>query len=211
MAGGYGCHKVRHVEPDELIVRDAAAWRAWLDEHEDTSDGVWLRLAKKGVTDPTSVTYAQALDEALCSGWIDGQMKSIDGATYRQRFTPRRKRSMWSARNVGHVARLTAEGRMRARGIAEVERAQADGRWAAAYEGPAAIEVPPELAEALATSPSAAAAFATLTSQNRYAILHRVTTCRTAESRQRNVAKYVAMLERGETPFPQSARNRPSS
>lgn len=188
-----------------------AAWRAWLDEHEGSSDGVWLRLAKKGVTDPTSLTYAQALDEALCSGWIDGQSQSVDSTTYRQRFTPRRKRSLWSTRNIGHIARLSAEGRMRARGLAEVERAQQDGRWAAAYAGPATIEVPAELAAALAVNPSAAEAFTTLSSRNRYAILHRITTLKTPESRRRNAAKYVAMLERGETPYPQAEHKGPSN
>lgn len=192
------------MDPDDLLLPDVTAWRAWLNEHEDSSEGVWLRLAKKGVTVPTSLTYAQALDEALCSGWIDGQSKSIDETTYRQRFTPRRKRSMWSTRNVGHVARLSDEGRMRARGYAEVERAQQDGRWEAAYAGPATMEVPAELADALGESPAAAAAFETLSSRNRYAILHRITTLKTAESRRRNTAKYVEMLERGETPYPQS-------
>lgn len=187
----------------ELLVNDASAWRAWLDEHESTSDGVWLRLAKKGTTAPTSLRYAEALDEALCSGWIDGQNKSLDASTYRQRFTPRRPRSLWSSRNVDHVTRLSAEGRMRPRGIAEVERARADGRWAAAYAGSAGMEIPNELAAALSNSPVATSAFAGLSSQNRYAILHRITTAKTAATRERNAVKFVAMLERGETPYPQ--------
>lgn len=190
-------------EVEQLILRDVSAWREWLDANEDESDGVWVLLAKKGVTEPTSLTYAEALDEALCSGWIDGQMKGVDAATFRQRFTPRRKRSTWSVRNVGRIARLTEEGRMRPRGLAEVERAQADGRWAAAYEGSANIQVPPELAAALEASPSAASAFSSLTRQNRYAILHRLATTTNDTTRQRNVAKFVAMLERGETPYPQ--------
>jgi len=189
-------------EQPQLLVRDVAAWRAWLDEHEETSDGVWLRLAKKGVTEPTSLTYAEALDEALCSGWIDGQAKSIDASTYRQRFTPRRSRSLWSRRNIDHIARLTAAGRMRPRGIAEVERAQADGRWAAAYAGPATMEVPAELAEALAASPAATEAFAGLSSQNRYALMHRISIAKQPATRQRNAVKFVAMLERGETIYP---------
>lgn len=199
------------MEDSELVLRDVAAWRAWLDEHEGTCDGVWLRLAKKGVTEPTSLTYAEALDEALCSGWIDGQSKSVDGTTYRQRFTPRRKRSLWSTRNIGHVARLSAEGRMRARGLAEVERAKQDGRWEAAYAGPATIEAPAELVAALAQNPAAAEAFERLTSRNRYAILHRITTLKTPESRHRNAEKYVAMLARGETPYPQTERQRPTT
>lgn len=187
-----------------LVVADAAAWRAWLEHHDATADEVWLVLAKKGVTEPTSLTYADALDEALCSGWIDGQSKSIDERTYRQRFTPRRSRSMWSARNVGLIARLTADGRMRARGDAEVERAKADGRWDAAYPGPATIEVPDDLTAALAANPDAASTFARLSGQNRYAVLHRITTARTAATRARRLAALVAMLARGETPHPQS-------
>ncbi|MEV0732813.1 YdeI/OmpD-associated family protein [Polymorphospora sp. NPDC050346] len=190
-------------DPDVLVVPDVAAWRAWLDANEDSSDGVWLLLARKGVTDPTSLSYAQALDEALCSGWIDGQAKRVDERTYRQRFTPRRQRSLWSARNVQNVARLTAEQRIRPRGVAEVERARADGRWERAYQGPAGIEMPPDLAKALDDSPAAAAKFATLNGQNRYAVLHRVTTAATDATRQRRIANLVGMLARGETPYPQ--------
>jgi uncharacterized protein YdeI (YjbR/CyaY-like superfamily) len=191
-------------DPPVLVVPDADAWRAWLEHHDDRSDGVWLLLAKKGVTEPTSLSYAEALDEALCSGWIDGQVKSIDERTYRQRFTPRRTRSLWSARNVGLIARLTAEGRMRSRGIAEVERAKADGRWDAAYQGPATIQVPDDLTAALAEHPAASSLFATLSAQNRYAVLHRITTARTQVTRARRVDALVAMLDRGETPHPQS-------
>ncbi|MEV0609722.1 YdeI/OmpD-associated family protein [Polymorphospora rubra] len=190
-------------DPDVLVVPDVAAWRAWLDANEDSSDGVWLLLARKGVTDPTSLSYAQALDEALCSGWIDGQTKRIDEHTYRQRFTPRRQRSLWSARNVRNVARLTAEQRMRPRGFAEVERARADGRWERAYQGPASIEMPPDLAKALDDSPAAAATYATLNGQNRYAVLHRVATAGTDATRRRRIANLVGMLARGETPYPQ--------
>ncbi|GAA4283313.1 hypothetical protein GCM10022261_08440 [Brevibacterium daeguense] len=119
-------------ESNPLLLTDAEAWRAWLDEHEQTSDGVWLTIAKKGCTEATSLAYVQAVEEALCSGWIDGHTKKIDHATYKQRFTPRRKRSTWAASNIARVARLTEEGRMRPRGLAEVERAKADGRWEAA-------------------------------------------------------------------------------
>ncbi|RII95074.1 hypothetical protein DZF95_02615, partial [Clavibacter michiganensis] len=135
---------------DLLTVPDRAAWRAWLDANEETSDGVWLVLAKKGTTDPTSLTYAEALDEALCSGWIDGQTASIDERIFRRRFTPRRKASLWSERNIGLVATLTAEGRMRPAGIREVERAQADGRWERAYAGQASASEPEGLLAALA-------------------------------------------------------------
>lgn len=191
------------MEIEPLVLADAAAWRAWLDEQEDTSDGIWLVLAKKGKVAPTTLTYDSALDEALCSGWIDGQVRGRDEATSMQRFTPRRSRSQWSARNVGIVARLEEEGRMRPRGLAEVERAKAGGRWDVAYKGGRDIEVPPVLAEALAASPRAAAMFAVLTAQNRYAILYRITTAKQEATRARNVAKFVAMLERGETVYPQ--------
>ena len=120
------------VDASELLVADVAAWRAWLRDHHTGADGVWLVLAKKGTSEPTSVSYEQALEEALAHGWIDGQSRRRDERTYRQRFTPRRKRSTWSASNVLRVERLTAEGRMQPAGIAEVERARADGRWAAA-------------------------------------------------------------------------------
>ncbi len=196
------------LEPEILVVADAAAWRAWLDEHEDASDGVWVLLAKKGTTEPTTLTYAQALDEALCSGWIDGQSKGIDDRIYRQRFTPRRARSMWSARNVGHIARLSDEGRMRPRGLAEVERAKADGRWDRAYAGPATIDVPPDLRAALDARPKAAALFAELNAQNRFAVLVRVATAATEKTRNARIERLVGMLERGETPHPQSPTRR---
>ncbi|MGH8893905.1 MAG: YdeI/OmpD-associated family protein [Actinomycetes bacterium] len=121
-------------ELPDLTVADAAAWRSWLGRHHAGPTGVWLTLAKKGTTEPTSLTYDQALDEALCHGWIDGQAKGGQGGTYRQRFTPRRARSSWSRRNVGIVDRLTGEGRMHPAGLAEVERAKADGRWDGAPE-----------------------------------------------------------------------------
>src|SRR5438132_7087277 len=145
-----------------LTVADAAGWRAWLGEHHDECDAVWVALAKKGITEPTSLTYDQALEEALCHGWIDGQVRGGDARTYRQRFTPRRARSPWSARNVGLVERLIAGGRMHPAGLAAIERAKADGRWAAAYAGPATVEVPPDLSAALRANPDARALFDTL-------------------------------------------------
>ena len=191
------------VELPELIVRDAAAWRAWLAEHHADPSGVWLVLAKKGTENPTSLTYDQALEEALCHGWIDGQARRRDEATYRQRFTPRRKRSAWSKRNTGIAERLHAEGRMHPAGQAEVERAKADGRWDAAYAGQASIEVPPDLAEALAAEPKAQAMFEALNSQNRYAVLYRITTAKRSDTRARRIEQFVAMLARGETVYPQ--------
>ena len=187
----------------ELIVADAAAWRVWLAEHHEGSAGVSLVLAKKGITEPTSLTYDQALDEALCYGWIDGQVQRRDETTYRQRFTRRRSRSSWSKRNVGIVERLRLEGRMHPAGVAEVERAKADGRWEAAYAGSASIEVPPDLAAALAAEPRAGAMFEILTAQNHYAVLYRIETAKRAETRSRRIEQFVAMLARGETVYPQ--------
>lgn len=189
--------------PELLILPDVAAWRAWLDENEDTSDGVWLVLAKKGTTEPTTLSYAQALEEALCSGWIDGQKGSLDAATFRQRFTPRRRASMWSQRNIGIVEELIAQGRMRARGQAEIDRAKADGRWDRAYAGSATAEVPDDLTAALAASEKAAATFASLNAANRYAILHRLMTAPNATTRGNRLAKILTMLENGEMFHPQ--------
>jgi len=166
-----------------------------------------LVLAKKGTTSPTRLTYDEALEEAICFGWIDGQVRRRDEATYRQRFTPRRARSRWSKRNTTLAERLIGEGRMQAPGLAEVERAQADGRWAAAYAGPAGARVPDDLAAALAAEPKAQAMFGRLTSQNRYSILHRIEAVKRPETRARKIAEFVAMLARGETVHPQTRKN----
>ncbi len=190
-------------EPEVLVAADVVAWRAWLDANEGVSDGVWLLMAKKGTISPTSLTYAEALDEALCSGWIDGQRKGRDEATFHQRFTPRRARSLWSARNIEHVARLTEQGRMRPRGQAEIDRARADGRWDRAYAGPATATVPTDLVAELAVWPGAQEQFDSLTGQNRYAVLHRLMTAPNEATRLRRMTKLVAMLARGETPYPQ--------
>ena len=191
------------VELPELVVRDATAWRRWLGKHHAQPEGVWLVLAKKGTTKPTSLTYDKALDEALCHGWIDGQVGRRDDGTYRQRFTPRRRRSVWSKRNTDKAERLLAEGRMHPAGIAEMERAKADGRWDAAYGGSTEIEVPPELAAALAANPKAQAMFEALSSRNRYAILYRLRAAKRADTRTRRVEQFVAMLARGDTIYPQ--------
>ena len=167
-----------------------------------------LVLAKKGTTSPTSLTYDQALEEAICFGWIDGQVRRRDERTYIQRFTPRRARSRWSRRNTALGERLIGEGRMQAPGIAEVERAKADGRWAAAYAGSATARVPDDLAAALAAEPNAKAMFGRLTSQNRYAILYRIEAAKQPETRARKIAELVAMLARGETVHPQARTNR---
>ena len=193
-------------ELPELIVADARAWRAWLAEHHDARPGVWLVLAKKGTTEPTSLSYDEALEEALCHGWIDGQVKRRDEGTFRQRFTPRRARSAWSKRNVGIVERLLAEKRMRPAGVHAIEAAKADGRWEAAYAGQATIAVPDDLATALAAEPKAQAMFEILTSQNRYAVLLRIDSAKRSDTRARRIEQFVAMLARGETVHPQKRR-----
>jgi uncharacterized protein YdeI (YjbR/CyaY-like superfamily) len=182
-------------ETDRLVVRDSQAWREWLDAHEDSSDGVRLVLAKKGSTEPTSLTYAEALEEALCSGWIDGRRNAIDAHTFQQYFTPRRAASIWSQRNVTIVATLIEAGRMRARGQAEIERAKADGRWDRAYAGQAAAEVPDDLARLLAQSPTAMIRFAELTRARRYTLIHQVITAPSETSRANRVRRFIADLE----------------
>ena len=186
-----------------LTVADAEAWSDWLARHGGSAPGVWLVLAKKGAKAPTSLTYDQALEEALCHGWVDGQLARGDEATFRRRFTPRRPGSAWSQRNVALVDRLADEGRLQAGGRLAVERARADGTWDAAYAGQASVDVPPDLAAALAAEPAAAAMFDRLGAANRYAVLYRVTTAKRAETRQRRVEQLVAMLARGETIHPQ--------
>jgi uncharacterized protein YdeI (YjbR/CyaY-like superfamily) len=190
------------IELPELLLPDADSWRDWLAEHHEDEPGVWLVLHKKGGA-VTTITYDQALDEALCVGWIDGQVNKRDAGSYKQRFTPRTARSGWSARNVEHIARLDADGRLLPAGRRAVEAAQADGRWARAYAGPATATVPDDLATALAQNPAARARFDALSSQNRWAFLYRLTTLKTAAGRARNVEKFVGMLERGELFHPQ--------
>jgi uncharacterized protein YdeI (YjbR/CyaY-like superfamily) len=193
-------------ELPELIVGDAQAWRAWLAEHHAARPGVWLVLAKKGTVEPTSLGYDAALEEALCHGWIDGQLKRRDDATFRQRFTPRRARSAWSKRNVSIVERLLADGRMQPAGLAAVDAAKADGRWQAAYAGPATATVPDDLAAALQAAPRAQAMFEILTSQNRYAVLLRIESAKRSDTRARRIERFVAMLARGETVYPQKRK-----
>ena len=175
-----------------------AEWEAWLEENHATSDGVWVEIAKKGSGIP-SVAYPEVLDTALCFGWIDGRRKALDENYFLQRFTPRRARSRWSKINRAKVEALSKAGRMRPSGLAEVERAKADGRWEAAYGGQAAMTVPEDLQAELDARPQAAAFFATLSSQNRYAILYRLHDAKRPETRARRLAKFVAMLEGGET------------
>ena len=181
------------LNPDDVtVVPNAAAWRAFLDAHEETSDGVWLVLAKKGITSPTSLTYAQALDEALCSGWIDGQRRSRDETTFLQLFTPRRSRSLWSVRNVGIVARLRDERRMRPRGEREVDLAKADGRWERAYAGQANAVAPEDLLAALAAVPGALERFEAMPKQERFITIAKLTTAPSDTTRARRFERIVA-------------------
>ena len=189
-------------ELPELTVADLAAWREWLVAHAASSAGVWLVLAKKGTTRPTTLSYEQALDEALCHGWVDGQLASRDDQTFQRRFTPRRPGSAWSKRNTEHVQRLAAEKRMRPAGLAAVDRARADGTWDAAYAGAASIQVPEDLAAALDGTPRARENFDRLDRANRYAVLYRVTTAKRSDTRVRRIEQLIAMLARGETLHP---------
>jgi uncharacterized protein YdeI (YjbR/CyaY-like superfamily) len=178
----------------QLSFASAADWEAWMEANHDSSEGVWLKLAKKGSGIP-SVTLAEALEVCLCFGWIDGFRKALDDDYYLQRYTPRRPRSKWSKINVSKVEELTAAGRMRPAGLAEVERAKADGRWDAAYESPKRMSVPDDLERELAARPAAREFFEGLDSRNRYAILYGLNDAKRPETRAQRLAKFVALLE----------------
>ncbi len=177
---------------------DAAAWDTWLADNWERQEGVWIRMAKK-VSGIPSVTWSEAVDVALCWGWIDGQRKAFDASHSIQKFTPRRKRSLWSQINVGKVEALVAAGRMREPGLAEVERAKADGRWDAAYASPATAEVPPDLQVALDASSAARVAFEALKGAERYHLLWQLMTARTAKTRANRLERLVTRLETDET------------
>ena len=177
------------------------AWEAWLEEHHTTSNGLWLKLAKKGSGIDT-VSFAEALDLALCYGWIDSQANGFDERYWLQRFTPRRPRSKWSKRNRDKATKLIEEGRMKPAGLREVERARADGRWETAYESQSTATVPEDFRRELEKNEEAKKFFATLDSANRYAILHRIQDARRPETRARRIAKYVAMLIKQEKIYP---------
>ena len=189
---------------EPVAFADQAAWRAWLAEHHGSSDGLWIKFAKKASGIPT-VVYAEAVEESLIHGWIDGQVKRVDDDFYMQRFTPRRARSRWSKINRAKAEKLIAAGRMHPAGLAEVERAKADGRWDAAYDSPTTATVPDDLRAALDAEPAAARLFAELDGNNRYAILHRIQDAKRPETRARRIAQFVAMLARGETIPPRRA------
>lgn len=180
---------------------DSSAWQAWLAQHHETSPGVWLKIAKKGSGTPTP-SYAEALDVALCYGWIDGQKGRLDDDRWVQRFTPRKPGSRWSRINTEKAAELIEAGRMHPAGLREVERARADGRWQAAYPSQSASTVPDDLERALAGNDAARAFFATLSGVNRYAILYRIGSVKRPETRARKIAQYVAMLAEHKTIYP---------
>ena len=192
-----------------LLFRNAKAFEAWLKKHHARSDGLWLQIAKKGADQP-SVTYAEAVEIALCWGWIDGQKKSLDDQHFLQRFTPRRARSLWSKVNVDKVAALTAAGRMQPAGQAQVDAAKADGRWERAYDSARTATVPDDLQAALDANAQAKAFFATVTAASRYAVLWRIQTAGKPQTRARRIAQLVEMLARGEAvhffkPVPKAA------
>jgi uncharacterized protein YdeI (YjbR/CyaY-like superfamily) len=184
-----------------VFFASAADWEQWLESNHGVADGVWIKMAKKD-SGIESVRYPEVLDGALCFGWIDGRREALDERYFLQRFTPRRARSRWSRINRDKVERLLIDGRMREAGLSEVKRAQADGRWDAAYDGQKTIALPEDLRRELDARPHAKAFFAGLTSQNRYAILYRLQDAKRPETRTRRLAKFVAMLEAGETIHP---------
>lgn len=178
-----------------------AAWRAWLEQHHAESNGLWLRIYKKGTGHPT-VTYAEALDEALCYGWIDSTKQKYDAESFLQRFSPRKPRSVWSKLNREHVARLTAAGKMTPAGQKTVDDAKADGRWEAAYDASSTSSVPEDLQAALDAHPQAKPYFEGLNRVNRYAILHRIQTVKKAETRMKKVAWALELLRKQEKIYP---------
>jgi uncharacterized protein YdeI (YjbR/CyaY-like superfamily) len=191
-------------EPVEPFA-NPAAFERWLRKHHASASVVWLKMAKKKSGIP-SINWTEAVDVALCFGWIDGQAKAFDETYVLQRFTPRGKRSKWSKLNRERVGRLIEAGRMQPAGLAEVERAKADGRWDAAYDPPSTAAVPEDLAKALAKNKKAKAFFALLNGTNRFAILHRLHDAKKPETRARRIEKFVEMLAKGETLYPQSRK-----
>jgi uncharacterized protein YdeI (YjbR/CyaY-like superfamily) len=184
-----------------LRCKDTQAFTKWLAKHHANSAGVWLQIAKKD-SGLASITYAEALEVALCHGWIDGQKNAMDAQYFLQKFTPRRARSIWSKINCAKALALIESGAMQPAGLAEVERAKADGRWDAAYDAQSKMTVPDDLAALLAKSPKARAFFESLDSRNRFAILFRLQTAKKAETRERRLVKFFDMLKRGEKIYP---------
>jgi uncharacterized protein YdeI (YjbR/CyaY-like superfamily) len=177
---------------------DQAAFEHWLNAQAPDNTGLWIKFAKKAAG-LASLSKTEAIDVALCHGWIDGQLDKYDDVNWLVRFTPRGPRSKWSLKNRMRALQLVEEGRMHAKGLAQMEAAKADGRWEAAYAPASTADVPPDLQAALNENPKAGAFFATLTGANRYAILYRIGAVKKPETRIRKIAGFVAMLERGET------------
>jgi len=186
-----------HEDLPVVLFPSQEAWEAWLSQQSMVSEGLWVKLAKKG-SGIDSVTYAEAVEVALCYGWIDGQARRFDDDYYLQRFTPRRARSKWSKINRDKAERLIESGAMKASGMSEVERARADGRWEAAYDPPSQATVPDDLRVELEKNDRARRFFEGLDATNRYAILHRIQDAKRPETRLRRIEKFVAMLNRGE-------------
>jgi uncharacterized protein YdeI (YjbR/CyaY-like superfamily) len=184
-----------------LTMKAQAEWEAWLEQHGAKSSGVWLRLAKRGAEHPT-VSYAEALESALCFGWIDGQKRAEDEHYWLQRFTPRTTRSIWSKINKEKAEVLVASGRIRAAGLQEIERAKKNGRWDAAYSSASKATIPHDLQEALDANKKAKEFFATLNSQNRYAVLFRIQAAKRRETRAKKIDQFVEMLSKGEKIYP---------
>lgn len=185
-------------------------WTAWLAKNHAKSNGIWLQFFKKDSGVP-SVTYAGALDEALCFGWIDGQLKKYDAHSWLHRFTPRRPRSMWSKRNTEHVARLIGECRMKPAGLAQVEQAKADGRWSIAYDSRSTMTIPDDFLKQLSKNKKARTCFDTLNKANVYSIAWRLQTAKKPETREKRMVALLAMLAKGETIHAQTGRKKPST
>lgn len=192
---------------ETMLFPSQEAFAQWLANYHDSSDGVWLQHAKKGAAVP-SVTYQEALEVALCFGWIDGQKRSFDASHFLQRWTPRRPRSLWSKVNREKALRYIEDGKMQPSGLLEVERAKQDGRWDAAYDSSSTASVPPELLAAFDEHPGAAAFFATLNAQNRYAVLFRLQTAKKPETKARKAREYAAMLALNQTLHPVMVKKR---
>ena len=186
-------------KPDLPVIpfTSAAEWEQWLEENHTVSKGIWMQMFKKG-SGIASVYYAEALDVALCYGWIDGQLKSIDELSYMQRFTPRRPKSLWSKRNIAHVGRLVAEGRMKSAGLKEAEAAKADGRWDAAYDPQVTMFLPDDFQKELSKHKKALAFYESLNKTNKYAVAWRIQTAKRPETREKRMKEILEILEKEE-------------
>ena len=201
MAGAERKPMARSEDLPIMAFETQSTWEDWLDEHHADTKGAWLKIAKKGAVIPT-ISYAEALEGALCYGWIDGQKAALDDRLWLQKFTPRRAKSIWSKVNREKALELVAAGKMRPPGQRQIELAQADGRWEAAYESQRTIVVPPDLQSALESNPGAAQFFATLDSANRYAILWRIQQAKRPQTRAARIEKFIGMLSRHEKVHP---------